>query len=130
MDAAQHTKLVAVVQRGRGFVHHQNVRLLTQSAGDQHQLLLAAGQLRKITVGQMHYAQLLQSGQSLLLLLGGGGAERRELAGQTHQHRVQHGITKGRAVYLGDVGDMGGQRPLVQSAGIPPVQQDGTSIVR
>ena len=78
----------------------------------------------------MHYAQLLQSGQSLLLLLGGGGAERRELAGQAHQHRVQHGITKGRAVYLGDVGDMGGQRPLVQSTGIPPVQQDGTAIVR
>ena len=130
LDAPQHPQLVAVVQRGRGFVHHQNVRLLAQRPGNKHHLLLAAGQLRKAAGRQMGHTQLLQRGHGLLLLLSGGGAERRQLAGQAHQRRIQHGVTEGGAVYLGDVGDMRRQRPLIQRPGVPSVQQDGAAVVR
>ena len=130
LHAAQHPQLVAVVQRGRGFVHHQNVRLLAQRPGNEHQLLLTAGQLRKAAGGQLRHAQLLQRGHGPPLLLRGGSAERRQLTGQPHQRRVQHGIAEGGAVYLRDVGNMSRQRPLTQCPGVPAVQQNGAAIVR
>lgn len=40
----QHTELVAVIQRGGGLVHDEELRLLAQGAGNEHQLLLAAGE--------------------------------------------------------------------------------------
>ena len=78
----------------------------------------------------MGHAQLVQRGHGLPLLLSGRGTERRQLAGQAHQRRIQHGVAEGGAVYLGNVGDMRRQCPLIQRPGVPSVQQDGAAVVR
>ena len=126
----QNTKLIAVIQcRGR-LVHDENIRLLGNGAGDEHQLLLAAGEMRKITLRQMrhpHTGERLMGGVNLraLWLL-----ERGELARSAHQRRVQHGIAEGGPMGLGDVGDAPGPFTVRQTANLLPIHKDGAAILR
>lgn len=71
----QYPDSVAEIQAGGGLVHEENFGLLGQGAGDEHQLLLAAGEVLKIPVGQGPDANLLQSVQGDGLLLGAGVCE-------------------------------------------------------
>ena len=55
-----------------GLVHDEELRLLAQGAGNEHQLLLAAGEGGEVPLRQVSHTQLLQGGQSLLLQGLGG----------------------------------------------------------
>ena len=95
---------------GGGLVHDEELRLLAQGAGNEHQLLLAAGEGGEVPLRQVSHTQLLQGGQSLLLQGLGGALERGQVPGQAHEGGVQHGIAEGGTVYLRDVGDAGRSR--------------------
>ena len=126
----QHPQLVAVIQRGCGLVHHQNIRPLAQGAGDENQLLLAAGQGGEVPLRQLCHAHLLQRIHGMLFHPRRGRAERRQLPGQTHQRGVQHRIAEGGTVDLRDIGDVLRRLPPGQRAHVPAVQLDGAGIVR
>ena len=104
----QYPQLVAVVQRRGGLVHHQHLRLLRQRTGDQHQLLLAAGEMGEVPLPQMGRAHLLQRLVRLPYLGRARLLEGVQLTGRAHQHRVQHRVAEGGRVDLGDVGDASG----------------------
>ncbi len=124
----QHTELVAVIQRGGGLVHDEELRLLAQGAGNEHQLLLAAGEGGEVPLRQVGHTQLLQGGQSLLLQGLGGALERGQVPGQAHEGGVQHGIAEGGTVYLRDVGDAGRQLPAGEGPHVAAVQRDGAGV--
>jgi len=83
------------VDRGERLVHQIDARILHKGARQKGALLLAAGKLADLALGQVLHADLLQRlhGRSLLLLPG--PAHPAEPAVQAHRHHVEH---RGREV--------------------------------
>ena len=59
-DGLHYIQLVLHIQVGCGLVQQQDRRLLGQGSGDEHFLLLAAGELGKIPHGQVLEVQQFQ----------------------------------------------------------------------
>src|SRR5262249_26381810 len=53
LDLGEHAYLVAEVEAGRGLVHDENGRLLSEGAGDEGELALTPADLRVGPLGQM-----------------------------------------------------------------------------
>ena len=62
-------RLRFVVHSGERLVCQVEVRVLGQRPGQKHPLLLAAGELADLAVGEVRYADFLQAPHGLLALL-------------------------------------------------------------
>jgi hypothetical protein len=101
-DQREHLDAVAQIEMGRGLVEQQDLGILGQRPGDQHELSLAAGQLENGSVGEfgdphpLHGAlRALDVGRRLV-------AERTQVRRPAHQHDLTGAEGKGDLDVLGD----------------------------
>ena len=96
------------VDARRRFVHQQQLGLAKQGAGDEHPLLLAAGELTDVTVGERADAQSLECVCDVAALCPAAPRDDSTvLAGASHEHALGHrdGEAPVDGVDLRDVAD-------------------------
>ena len=106
------------------------LRVLRERPRDEHELLLAAGDLRVGAMGQVLDAD---AGQRLVgsLQLGlAGRGEHLQVVARGHEYHVDHFVVVHRRVRLGNVGDLASALPHRKRAQILPVHQNRAAIVR
>ena len=126
----QDAQLIAVVQRGGRLVHHQDAGLLRNRAGHQHQLLLAAGEMREVALRQLRCADPVKRVHRLTHLRLPGLGKRGELTRRAHEHGIQHRIAEGGPVDLRNIGDPPGHLPARQAAHILAIREYAALIAR
>ena len=128
--AGQHTHGVAVIERARGLVHDDGLGVLGQCPGNEHELLLAAGDLRVGAMGQVLDADAGQRLVGTLQLGFPGRGEHLQVVSRGHEHHVDHFVVVHRRVRLGNVGDLAGALAHRKRTQILPVHQNRAAIVR
>ena len=86
----QYAHGVAVIERARRLVHDDGARVLRDGARDEHELLLAAGDLRVGAVAQVRDADALERVPRLVHLAALRRAEQAHAAAGAHEHHVEH----------------------------------------
>ena len=127
--AGKHAQLIAKVQAAGGLVHHQYPRLLAQRARHQHQLLLAAAQMRKIALRHILHAHARHGLPRLPYMLGARRGKGRQPMRHAHQHCILHRIAKGWAVRLGNIGNHACHFALRNAARLAAIQQNLALII-
>lgn len=115
--------LVAEVQVGGWFIQDEQLRLLGEGCGDEHQLPLPAGDIGIGLVPQVSDAEKVQVFPGQLFVLGTGRGEVANPGCASHHHHIQHPEGEDRHMGLGDIGDLLGQLAGAVGGQIPPIQQ-------
>ena len=110
--------LVTKIQRRGRLVHHQYARLLSQGTGNQHQLLLATGEMGIGALGQMFDTQLAKRAPGYLPVLGGNPGNPVDVGRTAKQHNVRNLKRERRRMHLRYIGKMLRQFPLAESRGV------------
>jgi hypothetical protein len=111
------------VHASEGLVENEKVSTLRQGAGQKHPLLLTAGELADLPLGESRHADLLQAAQRQGSLASAGKPEKANLPVETHHHHVEHGSRKVpvHPRSLRDIGDaVSGVRERVSEHGNLP----------
>ncbi len=106
VEQVQHLVTGSDVDPGRWLVHEQELGTPQQRPGDEHALLLAAGQLADVPTGELSDAEALEDGDDVApLVLRRPGQQPRAPA--RHEHALGHGDREApvHRLELGDVGD-------------------------
>ena len=128
--AGEHAHGVAVIESARGLIHDDGLGVLGQRPGNEHELLLAAGDLRIGAMGQVLDAD---AGQRLVgspqLGLAGRG-EHLQVVAAGHEHHIDHFVVVHWRMRLGNVGDLAGALAHRKRAQILSVHQNRAAVVR
>lgn len=121
-DQLQYHLLVTEVQRRAGLIQQDILAGADQRAGNQHQLLLAAGEGAEVIPGQGGNPQLRQRVLNppgiLLARLG----KEIHMTGAAHQHHIAHAPAKSGTKRLRDQGDAPSHCTWPPSGGNTPVR--------
>jgi hypothetical protein len=90
VEQVEHLVARPHVHARRRLVHEQQLRPAQQRPGDEHALLLAAGQLADLPAGEVGDAQPLQHPRHLLPLGSGRSGQQARLAAR-HEHALRDG---------------------------------------
>ena len=77
------------IHPGEGFVHEVEPGILGQGAGEEHPLLLAAGQLADLPLGKVGHAHLLEGVQRNLTIFPADRTQPADFAVQAHGDHIQ-----------------------------------------
>ena len=109
LEQGQNRALGGHVDAGEGLVHEVDAGVLGQGAGEEDALLLAAGKLADLAVGEVADAHLVEAVERLLAVRRLRPAEPAQVAVETHEHDVERrgGEVPVDALALGHVGHPG-----------------------
>src|SRR3984957_1289834 len=107
-DFTHHLALVAEIEARGRLVEHDELRLLRQCAGEQHELPLAAGGHRVGTLPQMRDAEPLEHARGDGAIGSGRPAEQVAVRGAPHQHHRFDGEGEGDDMRLRHISEQAG----------------------
>jgi len=114
---AQHRRLVAEIEAGRGLVHDEQARPLGRGAGDQRELAVAAADAGVGAMGQVRQTQPFQGGIGRLPVVGARRLEQAETGDPRRDHDLSHAVVELGRVGLGHKTEF--PRDVVQVHGVP-----------
>lgn len=115
------------VDPGKGLVHDVELGLLGEGPGEEDALLLTAGELADLTIGELAHPDLVQAGHRGVTLRLAGPPKPAELAVLAHHHDVdrrRREVPVDRAA-LRDVGDQTAHLPVGPTKDLDPAGRQG-----